>query len=134
MNSRQAYSSTNFYIVPHEDDWQLFMSPNAYYDVQDQNSKVVFVYVTAGDGGLGDQATQSRLVPYYVARENGAHLAVRFMADVITTPAEAVLQNTIVADHSIRRAIYKNTVSYFLRLPDGKIDGSGYVNTGYWSL
>jgi hypothetical protein len=29
---------------------------------------------------------------------------------------------------------YSNTVSYFLRVPDGNLDGSGYFDTGYQSL
>jgi hypothetical protein len=129
-----ARSATYFYVVAHEDDWQLFMNPNAYYDVQDQDSKVVFVYVTAGDAGLGDAAWPPFSFPYYIARENGANAAVRFMADV-STPSERPVANEIMTrGHSIHRVLYKNTISYFLRLPDGKPNGTGFGGTGHWSL
>jgi hypothetical protein len=131
----QALSSTNFYIVAHADDWQLFMNPNAYYDVQDQNSKTVFVYLTAGDNGREDATLGGPLDSFYRARENGANYAVRFMADVIGKPREAPLSSEIVIrGHTLHKVIYKNTVSYFLRLPDGNSDGSGFANTGSWSL
>ena len=42
-----------FYFGAHPDDWQLFMNPNAYYDVRGPSNKIVFVYVTAGDAGVG---------------------------------------------------------------------------------
>lgn len=129
-----AYSRTAFYIVAHEDDWQLFMNPNAYYDVQDPNAKVVFVYVTSGDTGLGPQAAGLRTVPYYVARESAANRAVRFMADINTTSEESVWDTVVVRGHTLHHGVYKNTVSYFLRLPDGNGDGSGFAKTGSWSL
>ena len=69
-----------FYFAAHEDDWQLFMNPTAFYDVLDANTKTVFIHMTAGDAGLGTN-TGGRKHPYYAARENGAENAIRFMAD-----------------------------------------------------
>src|SRR5512144_1026118 len=48
-----AQDTVAFYFAAHEDDWQLFMNPNAYQDVQRTSTKVVFVYLTAGDAGAG---------------------------------------------------------------------------------
>jgi len=48
-----AQNTVAFYFSAHEDDWQLFMNPNAYHDVQRASTKVVFVYLTAGDAGAG---------------------------------------------------------------------------------
>jgi hypothetical protein len=39
-----------------------------------------------------------------------------------------------VAGHPIQRWLYGNTVSYFLRLPDGTPEGTGYDTTGWQSL
>src|SRR6266487_1516572 len=74
-----------FYFGAHLDDWQLFMNPNAYYDVQKPSNKVVFVYVTAGDAGVG-LGNGGRSQPYYLARENGAKRSVKFMADAAKAP------------------------------------------------
>src|SRR5687768_5615926 len=46
-----AQDTVAFYFSAHEDDWQLFMNPNAYNDVHKSSTKVVFVYMTAGDAG-----------------------------------------------------------------------------------
>ena len=36
--------------------------------------------------------------------------------------------------HSIYRVSYRNTVGYFLRVPDGHWSGDGYYETGFESL
>ena len=36
--------------------------------------------------------------------------------------------------HPIHRVSYRNTVSYFLRVPDGSPLGTGYAHTGFQSL
>jgi hypothetical protein len=40
----------------------------------------------------------------------------------------------MVNGHAIFRVRYRNTVSYFLRVPDGNASGSGYPDTGFQSL
>jgi hypothetical protein len=128
-----AQNTVAFYFSAHEDDWQLFMNPNAYRDVQRPSTKVVFVYLTAGDDGAG-LGTAGRAHPYYLARENGAKLSVKFIADANNTPAAPVDSSASVSGHKIKLFRYRNTVSYFLRLPDGNIEGPGYQSTGFQSL
>jgi hypothetical protein len=77
----------SFYFAAHEDDWQLFMNPQAFDDVADARTKTVFIHSTAGDAGLG-VGTGGRKFPYYLARENGAEAAIRFMADAGRLPAD----------------------------------------------
>ena len=121
------------YFAAHEDDWQLFMNPSAFQDVLDGASKTVFVHVTAGDAGLGTgQGNRKR--PYYLARENGAQEAVRFMADTDHEPSVRNESSAMVNAHRIFRIAYRNTVSYFLRVPDGNIKGEGFADTGFQSL
>jgi hypothetical protein len=123
----------SFYFAAHEDDWQLFMNPSAFQDVLDGASKTVFVHVTAGDAGLGTgQGNRKR--PYYLARENGAQEAVRFMADTDHEPSVRNESSAMVNAHRIFRIAYRNTVSYFLRVPDGNIKGEGFADTGFQSL
>lgn len=123
----------SFYFAAHEDDWQLFMNPSAFQDVIDGAAKTVFVYITAGDAGLGT-GTADRKHPLYLARENGARQAVRFMADAKTLPGSDTASTMSFNGHPIYRVSYQNTVSYFLRAPDGNPLGTGYAHTGFQSL
>ena len=123
----------SFYFAAHEDDWQLFMNPSAFQDVINGAAKTVFVHLTAGDAGLGI-GRGGRKHPFYLARENGAETAIRFMADVDTAPGERIAAPMSVNGHMIYRVNYLNTVSYFLRLPDGHWSGDGYSETGFQSL
>lgn len=126
-------NKVSFYFAAHEDDWQLFMNPNAFEDVIDGAAKTVFVHVTAGDAGLGT-GLGGRKKPYYLARENGATTAIHFMADADGSPAPETISHKTFNGHSIYRVAYRNTVSYFLRVPDGSPSGAGYHDTGFESL
>ena len=123
----------SFYFAAHEDDWQLFMNPSAFQDVVKDAAKTIFVHVTAGDAGLGI-GSGGRKHPFYRARENGAEQAIRFMADANAEPGEKVTSYITFNDHKIYRISYRNTVSYFLRVPDGHASGDGYYETGFQSL
>lgn len=90
--------------------------------------------MTAGDAGLGT-GNGGRQHPYYLARENGADSAIRFMADLANRPpVEPELVSMVFNDHNVRRVSYRNTVAYYLRVPDGSPAGTGYADTGYQSL
>jgi hypothetical protein len=128
-----APDKVSFYFAAHEDDWQLFMNPSAFLDVADPKTKTVFVHVTAGDAGRG-LGNGGRRFPLYLARENGADAAIRFMADANGVPQQKDRRVMEFAGHRIERTAYRNTVSYFLRLPDGGTDGTGYAQTGWQSL
>jgi hypothetical protein len=123
----------SFYFAAHEDDWQLFMNPSAFQDVIGGAAKTVFIHMTAGDAGLGI-GSGGRKHPFYLARENGAENAIRFMADANGAPGESVTSTITFNGHSIYRVAYRNTVGYFLRVPDGNWSGDGYYDTGFESL
>jgi hypothetical protein len=123
----------SFYFAAHEDDWQLFMNPSAFQDVVDGAAKTVFIHMTAGDAGLG-MGLGGRKHPFYLARENGAEAAIRFMADADDMPAVRAVGHMPFNGHPIYRVSYRHTVSYFLRVPDGNPLGSGYFDTGFQSL
>jgi hypothetical protein len=122
----------SFYFAAHEDDWQLFMNPNAFNDVMGGSRKTVFIHVTAGDAGLG-AGWNGRKHPYYLARENGALQAIRFMVDSDKSLIKDSEGPVSINGHSIFRVRYGTAVSYFLRLPDGG-SGAGFEGTGFQSL
>jgi hypothetical protein len=126
-------NKVSFYFAAHEDDWQLFMNPSAFNDVIDPAGKTVFVHVTAGDAGHG-LGNGGRRFPFYRARENGADAAIRFMADMSGAPQKKSRLTVDFNGHRVERVAYRNTVSYFLRVPDGGTDGQGYSRTGGQSL
>ncbi len=120
--------AVSIFVVAHPDDWQLFMNPAAFHAMNEAHEKAVFVHVSAGDAGkgLGGEPT-----PYYLAREEGALRAIRFMANAVNATAalgadskpEAVER----AGHKVARHTYANAVAYFLRIHDGNIvNGNDY--------
>ncbi len=110
------------FAVAHEDDWQLFMNPEAYHAMDEPQEKAVIIHVTAGDAGAG---VGGEPVPYYLAREEGALRAVRFMANAADpSRGQGVAMTSEKVDrngHSVQRYGYANAVIYFLRIPDGNI-------------
>ncbi len=126
-------NKVSFYFAAHEDDWQLFMNPSAFEDVAGGAAKTVFIHTTAGDAGMG-MGAGGRKHPFFRARENGAETAMRFMTDADDMPSTRNVATMTFNGHPIYRVAYRNTVSYFLRLPDGNLDGAGFFDTGFQSL
>jgi hypothetical protein len=132
--SGRIYEKVSFYFAAHQDDWQLFMNPSAFKDVADLNTKVVFIHTTAGDAGMA-KGNGGRRHPFYLARENGAETAIRFMATGdYDWPLERTAAPTVFNGHPVLRLTYRNTAIYFLRVPDGNSTGVGYAETGRQSL
>ena len=128
-----ASQNTNVYVSAHPDDWQLFMNPNAYHDLQNPENKVIFLHTTAGDAGTGTGNTS-----YYLAREEGSLRAIRFLCNAINYELKQGDQmnrtQIIINGHVILRYSYANAVAYFLRLPDGNYNGAGYPLHNHGSL
>ena len=119
------FAEVSFYIVPHADDWQLFMHPNAYNDLVVPGNKVVFVITTAGDGGADEK--------YWLAREEGTKSSIRFCL----APFETLKESNGVKEfnnHPINYWSINNVMTYFFRLPDGNLDGNGFAAGHYQSL
>jgi len=117
--------TTRVFGVAHQDDWQLFMNPNVANSIQSPEDKTVIIHLTAGEAGygMGNDA-------FYKAREEGALRAVRFLSNTAEDRSkigdEMSRRVTLVRNHPILTYTYHNTVVYFLRLPDGNGDGSGF--------
>lgn len=117
-------SSVVFYVGAHQDDWQLFMSPQALADLKAENTRVVFIYITAGDAGEDNG--------WWQGRRDGALSSIQFARRL---PIAAVApEMSTVNDHPIECYTIANTRSYCLGLPDGNMDGSGFSATGNQSI
>jgi hypothetical protein len=114
--------SLSVFVVAHPDDWQLFMNPAAFHAMNEPHEKAVFVHVSAGDAGRG---VGGEPTPYYLAREEGALRAIRFMANAANATAalgaDTKPQPVERAGHRVARHTYANAVAYFLRIHDGNI-------------
>jgi LmbE family N-acetylglucosaminyl deacetylase len=115
----------SFYIVAHADDWQLFMQPNAHHDLVADASKVVFIVTTAGDAGAEKG--------YWQAREEGMKSSIRFCLAPFGDLTELNDTRNFNA-RTINCCSINNTISYFLRLPDGGLNGDGFAAQEYESL
>jgi LmbE family N-acetylglucosaminyl deacetylase len=113
-----------FYIGAHQDDWQLFMSPQAYYDLIADNTRVVFMYTTAGDAG-GDAGWRH-------GRRYGALSSIQFAKR--QRIARITPEVREVNHHPIACYTIANTRSYCIDIADGFKDGSGFPATGHESI
>jgi hypothetical protein len=119
------YQRTSCYIVAHQDDWQLFMNPEVSADLGDKECRTIIIHTTAGDAGDGRH--------YWEAREKAAIDSVifRLSSDSLIERNEGVWIN---GDKRISFTEINNCILYFLRLPDGAYDGSGFGQYGNQSL
>lgn len=121
----QQFTNVSFYIVAHADDWQLFMQPTVYYDLTSSSNKIVFVITTAGDAGLDNS--------FWMAREEGMKSSIRFCLALQEVLVEASGEREF-KNHTVNYWSLNNATCYFLRLPDGNLDGSGFSTNHYESL
>lgn len=112
-------------IVAHEDDWQLFMGDRVGVRLGAGDS-ATFVYLTAGDDGRDSS--------YWRTRERAALRSTRVALEASTTDLVPSCRDTVVRRHTIYGCGLGSTRSFFLRLPDGKRNGTGFERYGHQSL
>jgi len=119
------FNKISFFIVAHADDWQLFMHPFPCNDLRLAECKVVFIITTAGDGGMDKK--------FWKAREEGSNSSVRFS---LASHSECNEKRGTrkFNGHNISYWSANNSISYFLRLPDGNLDSNGFTLGQYQSL
>jgi LmbE family N-acetylglucosaminyl deacetylase len=115
---------TDVFLIAHQDDWQLFMGDIVFKSARRGNQSI-FVYLTAGD--------ENHAPEYWRTRERAALQSTRFAAGAPDS-ATATCAGVSVRTHAIQRCTVANTTSYFLRLPDGRRDGSGFAHNAFQSL
>jgi LmbE family N-acetylglucosaminyl deacetylase len=118
-------SASSVNIAAHPDDDLFFMNPAVLQTIANGGCSTT-VYVTSGDAGGADS--------YYLGREAGVEAAYAQMAGVssqwtttrVTVGGKSVTRATLTGNPGIQL--------YFLRLPDGYVDGAGSVRSDYRSL
>lgn len=119
------FRNAAFYFVAHADDWQLFMAPAISKDISDKTCKVIIVHFTAGDAGRDER--------YWKAREQAAIDSVLFRLSAdgyLSRQQEMITLN----NKTLTRFGANNCCCYFLRLPDGAYDGTGFPAYQHQSL
>lgn len=114
--------------VAHQDDDILFMNPDLINGVK-QGDCIRTIYFTAGDAGV-EQA-------YWLSREEGAKAGYARMFG-IDNPTWKSRDVRLSDHHQVKIAQLQsskvNASLIFMRLPDGNIDGSGFLNDHFESL
>jgi len=123
QSSEDNFKRYSIYVNAHQDDWQFFRGEVAWADVSDPSNKILFIYTTAGDGGL-------ETLGKWESRERGAMASIRSMLPKKPVSSEIISCN----GHPIVRYSCENTRSYFMRLPDGNMNGDGFKATNNTSL
>lgn len=119
-------STRNVVVIAHEDDWQLFMG-DAVSEILKTSAPTVFVYLTAGDDG--------RDSVYWLTRERAALQSTRTAQGLSATASDSIsCAPVLVANHMVRKCSFLNVESYFLRLPDGKRNGTGFTRYAHQSM
>ena len=108
----------DFFVVAHQDDWQLFMGDIVVQALK-TGTPVTFIYLTAGDDGRDSS--------YWQTRERAALASTRVATGIPATASDSQgCQFVAVLAHPIRKCAVGLTDSYFLRLPDGRRNGAGF--------
>jgi LmbE family N-acetylglucosaminyl deacetylase len=114
-------------IVAHQDDDLLFTNPDLQRNI-DAKDCVRTIYITAGDGGMGEY--------YWTSREKGAIAAYSAMAQ---TSAENWSQKTVKIAPNAWVTIAsprnnRNISLIFMRLPDGGLQNEGFADSAFSTL
>lgn len=121
----QSFKRIAFYFIAHADDWQLFMTPEISQIIADKECKVVIIHTTAGDAGKDEK--------YWNARELASieSLLFRVSVDPVLQQEERTIR---LGNKTITLFKANNCVMYFLRLPDGNYEGTGFSTYLHQSL
>ncbi|HEV7388493.1 MAG TPA: PIG-L family deacetylase [Gemmatimonadaceae bacterium] len=119
-------ANRDIFIVAHQDDWQLFMGDVA-SRILKAGLPARFVYLTAGDDGRDSL--------YWQTREHAALRSTAVAAGRINPELDEIQCSTVmVMEHAVRKCSLGDTESYFLRLPDGKRNGTGFARYSHQSM
>jgi hypothetical protein len=149
-------AKTLIYFSAHQDDWVLFAGAPAYTNFRDLNArKHVVIAITAGDEGASWDDPWPKH-PYILARDHGLIEAFTYGGLLLSSgtgysvATDGPNGQKVVNGHTIMTftptAVMAgstsspepkanlNVVAYFLHLPDGQVNGTGWATHGNVSL
>lgn len=125
MNDASPGNEGAFYVVAHADDWQLFMQPNIFLDLVDPGKKTIVIITTAGDAGMGEA--------FWKAREKGSDNSLKYCLSP-RMKLHCSEGNKLFNGHIITYSTIENVTTFFMRLPDGNLNGKGFSANHFESL
>jgi hypothetical protein len=127
LNAAPRFKKVSFYVVAHQDDWQLFMGEKAFKDIKDPLTQVIIIFVTSGEAGKDSV--------YWKNRDRAAFNCLSFIKN---KPFKDSIPGTAVKEflgHKIKYSNYDNVRYYYMRIPDGHgRAGVGYESYGNQSM
>lgn len=132
LAAQQARHTLEAFVVAHADDWQLFMGDVLVAALRNRQPVLVIV-TSAGDAARGTEFWQTReaaaLASLRAAQALAGDSLVPTVCERWPVPAPAGMRTRLV-----RACRSGESVTVFLRLPDGRPDGSGYARHDFASL
>jgi hypothetical protein len=139
--NKPMVKSLSVYVLAHPDDLPLYMGVEAYDDIlggmNDTTQKLIFIYLTSSDSDTSRQTLE--------VTEMGARESVHFVYDHYAVKLKNIDRPSLTSVHAgveklhgkiqhrqIPVYCYKNTSSYFVRLPDD-INASGKTALERWA-
>lgn len=98
--------NVTFYVVAHQDDWQLFRGEQAWADLR-SGARVVIICVTAGEAS-----------PPWQVRELGSLVSCQVAIDGKVMDLSPTIFGVEANGHMVQCSKYKNSTTYFLRIPE----------------
>ncbi len=125
------------FVVAHADDWQLFMG-DVVVDALRRGDPVLVVMTNAGDAARGNEFWRTRevaaLASMRAAQELAAIPSPTPLCTTVRIAVRSVALHRSAGTHAVRQCHTASMSTVFLRLPDGKPDGSGYAVHAFRSL
>ncbi len=144
ITAQNSYRKAVFFTHAHQDDAVYFCGVPMSDYVKDNSIKTIFILYSASDQGAntGIYSPDSKVgntYPFYKARDYGLMKAVEFCSTNGNKPIDFAEEpiDVVVEGKTIRKWTYRNSVIYFLDLPNGdccSLNMDGYPANGYQTL
>ncbi|KAF0694009.1 Aste57867_15068 [Aphanomyces stellatus] len=109
-----AVDTVHVFGTAHQDDHELFMSADVVAALQSPTTKVVFIYITAGDAAETNGWWEARELGTLAATKKMIHAAGRFDSMQART-------KVVVSNKTITKVVLGNAVHYFMRIGEDRL-------------
>lgn len=131
--AQHAAHRLEVFVVAHADDWQLFMG-DVLVSALRQRHPVLAIVTSAGDAGRGAEFWRTREAAAVASMQAAQALAGPASVTPRCVPWPVPAAAPRVGARVVHVCRGDETSTAFLRLPDGRPDGSGFAAHGFRSL